>query len=813
VPPGGFYKTRDQLKSLLEDCADNDNTIFPQVWYEDKDGDGLSTGKSIIACAKPDGYILLPNGPTLIDCDDTNPDATIVQTWYADADGDHHGSPNNLIFSCSRPPGYFAFPELLSVGDCDDNDKDVHPGAIEVCNGKDDNCNGLIDEGFTPQEWVLDKDNDNYYVGDPVTACSSPGGGYVLKGSLKPGDCNDNDPAINPETIWYIDNDHDGYYNTSVVYAPSCTPPGPSFNTTSTKGPDCNDNDPAINPETIWVLDADKDGYYTGDPVTQCTSPGQGYVVKFAQHPGDCNDNDPAINPGTTWFLDTDGDGYNNPATIGFPSCTQPGPNYKLTTKGPDCDDNNAEINPATIWYKDVDNDGYSDGTTITQCARPPAYKLASELNGTNGDCDDGNAALNPMTVWYKDIDNDGYSDGFTVMQCTRPIGYKLPSELIAINGDCDDSKANINPATVWYKDADNDGYSDGNTITQCLRPGGYKLASELIATSGDCDDNNAVLNPATVWYKDADNDGYSDGSKRTQCPRPTGYKLASELAATSGDCDDNNAILNPATVWYKDADNDNYSDGTTKSQCTRPTGYKLATELTATIGDCKDNDPTINPGAAEVCGNGIDDNCNGVIDEKVCYACQNGTNLTTTNITASSAQFNWVSVPNSRQWQIEYKSTAPGSKWTDILLTGNLRKTIVPGLKASTNYQWHIRALCGKIWTDYSTAIAFTTLGSSASGTATIARAEPTPEIADLWVKALPNPSNTNFTITVKGNGQSDVIKMIVVDLYGRTIEERILPNEQTITLGDRYRPGVYIVKFMQGGQTKQLKLIKLSE
>jgi len=48
---------------------------------------------------------------------------------------------------------------------------------------------------------------------------------------------------------------------------------------------------------------------------------------------------------------------------------------------------------------------------------------------------------------------------------------------------------------------------------------------------------------------------------------------------------------------------------------------------------------------------------------------------------------------------------------------------------------------------------------------------------------------------------------------LYGRTIEERILPNKQTITLGDSYRPGVYIVKFMQGEQTKQLKLIKLSE
>jgi Putative metal-binding motif/Calx-beta domain len=76
--------------------------------------------------------------------------------------------------------------------------------------------------------------------------------------------------------------------------------------------------------------------------------------------------------------------------------------------------------------------------------------------------------------------------------------------------------------------------------------------------------------------------------------------------------------ILAPSTptVWYKDTDNDGYGDGTTQSSCTQPAGYKAATQLTATSGDCNDNDDSIYPGAKEICGNGIDDNCNGQVDE-----------------------------------------------------------------------------------------------------------------------------------------------------------------------------------------------------
>jgi len=51
------------------------------------------------------------------------------------------------------------------------------------------------------------------------------------------------------------------------------------------------------NGATSWIIDNDSDGYYPGSPVTACTSPGAGYIVKTTQQPGDCNDANAAITP------------------------------------------------------------------------------------------------------------------------------------------------------------------------------------------------------------------------------------------------------------------------------------------------------------------------------------------------------------------------------------------------------------------------------------------------------------------------------------------------------------------------------------
>lgn len=92
--------------------------------------------------------------------------------------------------------------------DCDDTDPETRPGAEEVCDYKDNDCDGDVDEGVST--WYPDGDGDGY--GDSsglVTTCSPPAD-YVNR----PGDCDDDEPTVNPgeEEICndYLDNNCDG---------------------------------------------------------------------------------------------------------------------------------------------------------------------------------------------------------------------------------------------------------------------------------------------------------------------------------------------------------------------------------------------------------------------------------------------------------------------------------------------------------------------------------------------------------------------------------------------------------------------------
>jgi N-acetylneuraminic acid mutarotase len=103
--------------------------------------------------------------------------------YYHDADGDGYGDPAVVGTSCDGmvPGGYAANP-----GDCNDANASLHPGAPELCNGIDDDCNGVIDDGF-------DGDHDGF------SACA--------------GDCDDGNAAIHPGAVELCDgrdNDCDG---------------------------------------------------------------------------------------------------------------------------------------------------------------------------------------------------------------------------------------------------------------------------------------------------------------------------------------------------------------------------------------------------------------------------------------------------------------------------------------------------------------------------------------------------------------------------------------------------------------------------
>jgi hypothetical protein len=178
------------------DCNDADSLINPQtVWYADVDGDGVGDGMdSIVGCTAPTGYVLTGG-----DCNDG--DSTILgpQMYYTDADNDGYGDANTSGLSFCSSPG-FGF--VTNNGDCDDAEPSINPGATEICDGLDNDCQNGPDDGLIFATYYEDLDDDNFGSSTSVTLCEPPLSGY----SLLTGDCDDNNPLINPDAVEVLNN-------------------------------------------------------------------------------------------------------------------------------------------------------------------------------------------------------------------------------------------------------------------------------------------------------------------------------------------------------------------------------------------------------------------------------------------------------------------------------------------------------------------------------------------------------------------------------------------------------------------------------
>lgn len=137
------------------------------TYYLDQDGDGHGTDDPAYPlrqdCALPAGYATMagdcddfhetvyPGAPELCDgkdndCNGMVDDNVMMQPFCEDKDGDGHGVTGHTTkMDCKPSPGFGD-----CNGDCDDLSASIYPGASEVCNGYDDNCNGMADEGVRP---------------------------------------------------------------------------------------------------------------------------------------------------------------------------------------------------------------------------------------------------------------------------------------------------------------------------------------------------------------------------------------------------------------------------------------------------------------------------------------------------------------------------------------------------------------------------------------------------------------------------------------------------------------------------------------
>ncbi len=268
------------------DCngAVDDNVATVNTFYIDTDADGYGVPDvtvTIAGCSPPAGY-----SPVNTDCDDNNVavnpglnescngiddncngqidegQATNGTPYYFDNDGDGFGEWSNIIFMCSLQPGYSS-----EGGDCNDNDPDTYPGAPEICDGQDNNCEGVVDEGQPTSLWYYDMDGDDF--GDPsntVSSCFPPNSSFIATGA----DCDDSNPDVHPgapELCDGTDNDCNGLID-----------------------------DNAINTYSLYI-DADSDGY--GDsgasPVITC-DPYQ--YIGYSTLNTDCDDTKYWVHPG-----------------------------------------------------------------------------------------------------------------------------------------------------------------------------------------------------------------------------------------------------------------------------------------------------------------------------------------------------------------------------------------------------------------------------------------------------------------------------------------------------------------------------------
>lgn len=362
-----------------QDCDDTNARVSPNSPEICFDGiDNNCNGAAEEGCPEcvdvdGDGYYAQLGCGTPIDCDDSKAaihpgaaelcgdqadndcdgqvdesDAADALTFYQDADADGFGVDTDVVRACEPPAGY-----TLTGGDCNDAARFVYPGAFEICNGVDDDCDGSVDNDCsnqlcTPDEVAL--------LDGCVQLCGWDG------------DC-----------LLQCEHDNQGGWSNlclnAVVSLGSC-----SLSCQGVEYPDvcsyenCPDQWTAVYGDRVPTECTDGDSRSCGSNIGACSFGTQtcnnglwGQCVGATEPTqetcngvdDDCNgaiDDNPV--DGNTYYIDLDRDGHGDAWDSGIQACSAP-PSY--VSQADDCNDANADVFPGQTDYFTAPADGSYD--------------------------------------------------------------------------------------------------------------------------------------------------------------------------------------------------------------------------------------------------------------------------------------------------------------------------------------------------------------------------------------------------------------------------------------------------------------------